>query len=389
MALTECLFLYLFVFVNPAFAGFSFSIPDPNIDADQEVEADVSLELKGQSGKDYFLEGAFKKVGTTNYFGLTANGSDWVKYTASDYRSLPQVTTDGSGRGNGKVKVKVDKDSPHFAGAGDYLLRFKRFTANGSTTWSDNSLTVRLIGPVGSALPTPSAANSTQATFSISGLPSTIGSDEPVNVRLSLSGITPNSRLFLKGAFYKEGSTNYFGLTQVNGNFIKNSQAFSSQFPAVTDANGNWQSSLEIKVDESDSGFTGEGDYLFKVARYSENGGGPFWSNSLRLYINQAAPDADPSPKPAQASSPSPKPSSRSSAGGRVSTNPISSNLLPGAATDTATVAGALTASGTGNPTASKTASRAKTDWRLAFVSLLFIGLGVVPIARILKKPPL
>mgnify|MGYP001558583145 CR=1 FL=1 len=150
------------------------------------------------------------------------------------------------------------------------------------------------------AIPSPSPSNeqqdsnsspspTSQSSFMISGLPPEITSDQTLSVKIDLKlPNNPNSKFYLKGAFKKSDGSNYFGLTKVSGSWVKNGSSYSSQYPITTDAIGAWSGNLEIKVDDEDSGFSGTGDYIFKVGRYSTSGSGPNWSNELNLKINGA-----------------------------------------------------------------------------------------------------
>ncbi len=95
----------------------------------------------------------------------------------------------------------------------------------------------------------------------------------------------PNTKFYLKGAFKKSDGSNYFGYTKISGSWVKNGSTYSSQFPITTDSSGIWSGSLDVKADDEDSGFTGSGDYIFKVGRYSSSGSGPTWSNEMNLNI--------------------------------------------------------------------------------------------------------
>src|SRR5579872_4404452 len=114
----------------------------------------------------------------------------------------------------------------------------------------------------------------------------------------SMSGFTSGETIYVKGAIYKDGSTNYFGLTQ-NGNlWIKNGDSTTNQRQVQI---GNWDGSLVLQSDFADSGYTnyGEGDYKVKVGFYYTTSTGSLssvnWStNSLDVTIN----DPDPTPTP-------------------------------------------------------------------------------------------
>jgi len=133
--------------------------------------------------------------------------------------------------------------------------------------------------------PTPTSTSS-KSSFTISGVPSTIDSDQSfiVSVELNLPN-NPSSTFYLKGAFKKTGGSNYFGFTKVGSSWIKNGNSYSSQLPVTTDSSGNWSGTIDVKSDGSDSGFTGTGDYIFKIGRYSSSGSGPIWSNEETLNI--------------------------------------------------------------------------------------------------------
>jgi hypothetical protein len=137
--------------INYAFASFTFSIPQTNISSDQEIEATINLSLQNQGNKLYYLEGAFKREGATNYFGITWNDTDWVNYTASNNdKPLKSITTSPEGSWSGVLKTKLDTNSSQFTGSGNYILKINRFTATGSSpTPSDNEILLTI-----TALPT-------------------------------------------------------------------------------------------------------------------------------------------------------------------------------------------------------------------------------------------
>lgn len=300
MNILAMLFVILgFLFsTSTVYAGFNFTIPQTNVTSDQDIEASVVLSLQGQNNKTYYLEGAFKKEGTTNYFGLTWNDSSWVKYTASNFSSLKSVTTDQTGNWSGSVKVKIDKDSSLFSGNGTYTLKMKRFTTAGSETWSDNDITLIVSSPPSpSPTPTPSSSSLSDSSFSsnsqtslfiISGIPSNINSDQPFNVSTNLSlPNNPTTDFYLKGAFrHPDKPSNYFGFTKVNSDWVKNSSTYTNQYKITTNSSGNWSGNIEVKPDADDSGFIGTGDYIFKVGRYKDvENSSVIWSNEVTIKI--------------------------------------------------------------------------------------------------------
>lgn len=140
--------------------------------------------------------------------------------------------------------------------------------------------------PTSTTSPTPFSSTS---SFTISNSPSQINSDQSftISVNLSLPN-NPNTIFYLKGTFKKSDGSNYFGLTKVSNSWVKNGSSYSSQYPITTDTSGNWSGNLEIQPDSEDSGFSGSGDYIFKIARYTSSGSGPTWSNESNINIIQS-----------------------------------------------------------------------------------------------------
>lgn len=122
--------------------------------------------------------------------------------------------------------------------------------------------------------------------------------DEEMTISASSSGFTDRETIYLKGAFYQDGSTNYFGYTKKGDNWIKSGESILNQRIEKID---EWNQSLIVKSDFSDSGFNGEGSYKLKVGYYYFTTGGKIssvnWSsNSLDIYINEPDPTSTPMP---------------------------------------------------------------------------------------------
>lgn len=153
-----------------------------------------------------------------------------------------------------------------------------------------------------SPIPSPSPSN----IYSLGSIPSLINSGQSFQVSVLLQlPQQPNTIFYLKGAFFAEGSSNYFGQTKFNNAWIKNSGTYSSQYKIQTNSSGVWQGYIEIMPDSEDSGFPDSDDYLFKLARYSATGSGPTWTETQNIYITKLV---SPSPLPTPTVYPSPSP---------------------------------------------------------------------------------
>lgn len=239
-----------------------------------------------------------------------------------------------------------------------------------------------------SPTPSPTSSSTPSSSFSISNTLSQVNSNQSftLSVILSLPG-SPDSTFYLKGAFKKADSSNYFGLTRVSGSWIKNGSTYSNQYPITTDSSGNWSGNLEVQPDSEDSGFTGSGDYIFKVGRYTSTGSGPTWSNESTINIvpvessDQGNTSVENSPP---TTSPSSSPQSGQSTKSKVasSSKSYTKQSLPSGENrlvyHSATVA-AATASA--NPSSSlETKSQKNTNY-LSWAGVLMIVSGTLALA--------
>jgi len=179
----------LLKFPQNVFAALNFGTSQTTVTEDEEILLDTNLSLSGQNNKSYYLEGAFQKEGVNKYFGQTFNVSEWIKYTSADYTSVLKVTTDDNGVWSGQISVKVDISSPYYSGAGNYVLKIKRFTEAGNYSWSSNQVTIAVAAietpsPQPSPSPTPSPTPSpspkpTKSTIKNTASPSPSSSPSP------------------------------------------------------------------------------------------------------------------------------------------------------------------------------------------------------------------
>lgn len=292
-----CLISLIFL-INPylAFAEFTFTLPKNSYIATEEIEANVLLILQNQANKTYYLEGSFKEENSNSYFGLIWNDTEWVKYTASNFTTLKQITTNEEGKWEGIIKSRIDKENNSYSGTGNYIFQIRRFTTAGSASWSDNSISIN-INDTSTPEPStntssPSPTSTTINTFQFTDSPKEVNSNQSFKIKISLTLTNnPNTNFYIKGAFKKTDASNYFGLTKVDSNWIKNGSPYSSQYKIFTDSNGYWSGEVELQPEVLDSGYEGESDYLLKIARYTNSGSGPIWSNEEKIHIKAIASD--------------------------------------------------------------------------------------------------
>ncbi len=232
---------------------------------------------------------------------ITSTTLNWQAPSYTLYSSNPyriQVDDDSA---FGSINKDYYTSNTHYSPSlttGTWFWKVK--AKDGGGTWSNwseiwsfvlsDSATTPSPTPSPTPTPTPTPATTTSSnTFIISNTPAQVNSDQSftTSINLSLSD-KPNTLFYIKGAFKKTDGSNYFGLTKVNGNWIKNGSNYSNQYSLTTDQSGNWSGNLEALVDSDDSGYSGSGDYIFKVARYDTNGN-LTWSNEITIHINNVA----------------------------------------------------------------------------------------------------
>lgn len=122
-----------------------------------------------------------------------------------------------------------------------------------------------------------------------------------VTLNLDLSTSTSDKTYFLRGAFFKGGTTKYFGYTINNsGNPYNGPYSNCQELPSAhVDQNGDWTGSVKVKIDPESSYFEGSGDYLFKIGRYTESCSSVTWADSSPITI-AVTQTIFPSPSPTQ-----------------------------------------------------------------------------------------
>jgi hypothetical protein len=138
-----------------------------------------------------------------------------------------------------------------------------------------------------------------------------LSGDDALTLTASMSGFADGESVTVKGVFFQDGSSNYFGYTDVGGTWVKCGAATSTQRQITV---GSWDGTVRIRPDFSDSGFAGEGEYRVKLGFYYQTSGGSLspvsWSTAaLPLTLNQPDPTPTPSPTPRPTPTSTPQPS--------------------------------------------------------------------------------
>lgn len=125
-------------------------------------------------------------------------------------------------------------------------------------------------------------------SVSVDAIPVSIDQAQEMETGISLicTGCTSDS--YIRAVFYPSG-TSYFGYTQNNAGEWINAPggACISYFhiKAGDLVEGSWSGKLKIKPDTTSSYFTGPGEYLFKIARYTSSCNSPTWSSEKTIAI--------------------------------------------------------------------------------------------------------
>jgi hypothetical protein len=138
---------------------------------------------------------------------------------------------------------------------------------------------------------------------------SIIGEDI-INLTASCSGFTNSENIRIKGAFRKDGSTNYFGISYDGNNEIKNNAASDNQRLVTI---GDWDGQLHVKGDYTDTGYVGNGEYLLRLGFYYLNSKNELssveWSdNSIPVSITGPTPTLTPTLTPTKSPTPTKTP---------------------------------------------------------------------------------
>lgn len=252
--------------------------------------------------------------------------------------------------------------------------------------------------PTTQETPSPTSLGSVEPLFNISSVPQSQSANNSFNIDIEAINLKPSTDYYLKGAFIKSGSSNYFGKTLVNGSWIKNNESYTKQFLITTDNLGNWTGSITCMADIEDSGFLGNGSYIFKVARYLTSS--PSWSDEHSINIANFTPTETESSK-----------KSNSTAKPKATKNPTVSSPIPSvkliksivnknfnkppkvsvstisAKPKIATIAGIATSSASNKKVLeTKVEEKVQYNWYLIFGGFIFLISGLFTLVKMVKR---
>ncbi|MBU1322720.1 hypothetical protein KKE75_01545 [Patescibacteria group bacterium] len=214
-------------------------------------------------------------------------------------------------------------------------------------------------------------------------LPTSVDEDNPFEVKINLIDAPKETVYYFRGVLFEAGKTSYFGYTYNHLGQWHNAPSEPTKFLEITTSpEGSWSGQLKVKADINSSYFKGEGEYEFKVGRYTAAGNFGSWSDNTAaikiIYTPPPSPSPSPSASPSPAASPFPSPSPSPSPTPIPSKSPSpkpspspEESLMPESATPTGEVLGENEAS----PTAE---TKKKNPLTLSFI---LIGLGITLLA--------
>jgi hypothetical protein len=144
----------------------------------------------------------------------------------------------------------------------------------------------------------PSAVFASSVVLSSQQTNLSVADEFLVNVGFNISS-SDGTSYYLRGVFFKEGTSNYCGYTW-NGNSWYNGPYSGSGFGqllTITVYQGSWSGQLKAKIDSVDAGCQSSGAYSFKIQRYTSGGSSSFdGQNSLAVAISIPTPTFTPTP---------------------------------------------------------------------------------------------
>lgn len=132
-----CFIGWCAIFSSPCYALLLSLTNVPEIiNQNQEFKVHFRYEVLNPNQK-YYLRPCFYITETNDYFGCIKNNSDqWVCGSQSDKTQYYEIQTDGQGIWEGDLDIKADD------GGGEFSLKIRRYTSNGSPEDSNSEILV-------------------------------------------------------------------------------------------------------------------------------------------------------------------------------------------------------------------------------------------------------
>ena len=139
----------------------------------------VHVDISGASANTTnYLRVNLYKLGTTDYFGYTYNGTDW--YNGTSFSNYLPIAVDTNGTWNGTVQAKIDTSVSEYKGPGEYMLKVRRYTAGGTYTWSNEAtVSANLPTSTPTLTPTPTSTPTLKPTPTAKPIPANKPSATP------------------------------------------------------------------------------------------------------------------------------------------------------------------------------------------------------------------
>lgn len=137
-----------------------------------------------------------------------------------------------------------------------------------------------------------------------------------IDAVLSIS-VSDGTIYYLRGVFYKPGTTNYCGYTWNESSWFKGPYSTNEgwkNFLEITTQSASWSGQLKAKLDIEDTGCQNSGIYNFKIQRFTQNGSGTFDSQneqSVEVIIPMPTPTLTSTPTPTPTLTPTSTPTSK------------------------------------------------------------------------------
>lgn len=222
-------------------------------------------------------------------------------------------------------------------------------------------------------------------SVSVANVPTSVDQASELTVDVSFSCSNCTSDSYFRSVFYP-GGTSYFGYTQNNqGDWINASGSSCTQYFKVASTDlveSSWSGKLKVKLDTASSYYSGPGEYLFKVGRYSAGCGSATWSTETTIAVTgpTPTPTSTPTPTPTPTKTPTPTPTKTptpSPTPMKIPTPTPSSTIEP-SIEPTAIILGAAEEKGEGLP------------FKPLIISFLLVAMGLAILSLLLlwKKLP-